>query len=50
MKEIAAGVEVASAFPGSISQEPARSGPSPSDDLINTPYPPIYFQILADNF
>jgi hypothetical protein len=27
MKEIAAGLEVASAFPGSISQEPAQSAP-----------------------
>jgi hypothetical protein len=34
----------------SISQEPARSVPSPSNDLINTPTPSIYFQILADNF
>src|ERR1035438_320820 len=50
MKEIAAGVEVASTFPGPISQEPARSVPSPSDDLINTPTPLIYFQNLADNF
>jgi len=32
MKEIAAGVKVASAFPGSISQEPARSAPSSSYD------------------
>jgi len=50
MKEIAAGVEVASTFPGPISQEPARSGPSHSDDLINTPTPSIYFPNLADNF
>jgi hypothetical protein len=39
MKEIVAGVDVASVFPGPISREPARSGPSPSDDLINTPSP-----------
>jgi hypothetical protein len=40
MNEIVAGVDVASAFSGSISQEPARSEPSPSYDLINTTHPP----------
>jgi len=50
MKEAAVGVEVASTFPGPNSQEPARSAPSPIDDLINTPTPLLYFQILADNF
>src|ERR1035438_8008840 len=39
MKEIGVGVEVPSLFPGSISQEAARSGSSPNDDLINTPHP-----------
>ena len=51
MIEVVAGVEVASALPGSISQEPARPAPSPSYHLINTPPPPyIYFQNLADYF
>jgi hypothetical protein len=50
IKEIVAGLDVASVFPGPISQEPARSAPSPVDDLINTPTPSIYFQNLADNF
>ena len=50
MKEIAAGVDVASTFPGPISQEPARSVSSPSNYLINTPTPLLYFQNLADNF
>jgi hypothetical protein len=49
MKEVAAGVEVASAFPGSVPQESARSVTSTRYDLINTP-PLIYFQNLADNF
>ena len=50
-KEIAAGAEVASTFPGPISRESARSAPPPVYHLNNTPTPPlIYFQNLADNF
>jgi hypothetical protein len=37
-------------IPESISQQPARSVPSPVYHLNNTPSPHIYFQNLADNF
>jgi hypothetical protein len=54
MKEIVAGVEVASAFPGSISQGPARSIPYPSYHLINPPTPPLFIfktlQIISERF
>jgi hypothetical protein len=41
MKEVAAGMEVASAFPDQ-SQGSARSVPSICYHLINTPTPPIF--------
>ena len=41
-KEIAAGAEVASTFPGPISRESARSAPSPVYHLNNTPTPPLF--------
>jgi hypothetical protein len=42
MKEVAAEVEVAFAFPRSICQGSARSVPSTRYHLINTPTPPIF--------